>query len=779
MTSSSAPSVIDPVCHMTVDPSTARWHKRHANTDYYFCNEKCLHKFESEPAVWLDAALREKRLADNASRAATAPGGPVRYICPMCPGVVSDKPAACPKCGMALEPESPSVDNAGNPELEDMTRRFRVGAALALPVFVLAMGHHVPGLHLHRLVPGVCNAWVQLVLSAPVVLWVGFPFFQRGWNSIVNRSPNMFTLVALGTGAAFAYSVAAVVMPGLFPASFRHGDGTLALYFESAAVITVLVALGQVLELRARSRTGAAIRALLGLAPKTARLVRDGAESDVPLADVKRGDVLRVRPGEKVPTDGIVLSGTTSIDESMVSGEPMPVGKQAGDHVIGGTVNARGSVLVEAERVGEETLLANIVRLVSQAQRSRAPIQRVADRAAAFFVPTVVSAAALTFVAWALLGPEPRMAYALVNAVAVLIIACPCALGLATPMSIMVGTGRGARAGVLVRNAEALETLQKVDTLLLDKTGTLTRGKPRLTSIEVVKGVDENALLGWAASLELASEHPLATVVVAEAERRHCTVQPLEKFETVPGKGVTGTIDGHQVAVGNLRLVEDLGEGSGPLTARAHELQQQGQTLMYVAVDDRTVGVLGVTDPVKPHAVEAVAALQRSGMSVVMLTGDTRAAAETVAASLGITEVLAEVLPDGKAAAVKKLQREGRIVAMAGDGINDAPALAQAHVGIAMATGTDIAMESAGITLVNGDLRGIVRARALSVAVMRNIRQNLVWACAYNALGVPLAAGVLFPFFGILLSPVIASAAMSFSSVSVISNALRLSRVRL
>ncbi len=703
----------------------------------------------------------------------------VEYTCPMHPRIVRSEPGACPICGMALEPRTISAVEEENPELRNMTRRFWVSTVLTLPLLASVMGDMLPGQPLRHLVSPRVAAWAQLVLATPVVLWGGWPFFVRGWQSLVHRSLNMFTLIALGTGLAYAYSVAATLAPGLFPAAFRmHGE--VGLYFEAAAVITVLVLLGQVLELRARSQTSGAIRALLGLAPRTARRVRaDGGEEDVALDAVQVGDRLRVRPGEKVPVDGVLVEGTSAVDESMVTGEAIPVEKTAGDRVIGGTVNGTGGFVMRAERVGRETLLAQIVQMVSEAQRSRAPIQRLADLVAAWFVPAVVFVAVVSAIVWASVGPEPRAAYAIVNAVAVLIIACPCALGLATPMSIMVGTGRGAAAGVLIKNAEALEVMERVDTLVVDKTGTLTEGKPKLVTAEPAAGFEETELLGLAAGIERGSEHPLAAAIVAGATARGIAVAPSEEFKSVTGKGVVGRVSGRAVALGNRRLMEDLGVTLGGLIERAEKLRGEGQTVMFVAVDRSPAGLVGVADPIKASTPEALELLRASRLRIVMLTGDSRATAEAVARRLGITEIEAEVLPEQKIAVVKRLQAEGRKVAMAGDGVNDAPALAQATVGIAMGTGTDVAMQSADVTLVKGDLRGIVRARRLSQATMRNIRQNLFFAFVYNALGVPIAAGVLYPWLGILLSPIIASAAMSLSSVSVIGNALRLRRVPL
>ncbi|MGB8274311.1 MAG: copper-translocating P-type ATPase, partial [Alphaproteobacteria bacterium] len=701
------------------------------------------------------------------------------YTCPMHPEIVRDGPGDCPICGMALEPKSVAAEEGPNPELIDMSRRFWVSLVLSLPVAVFAMSGAIPGDPLHALMPKGAMVWVEFALATPVVLWGGWPFFVRGWASLVHRSLNMFTLIGIGTGVAYAYSAVAALFPHIFPDSFRGEGGTVPVYFEAAAVIVTLVLLGQVLELKARSETGSAIRALLGLAPKTARrLEADGSERDVPLDSVHPGNRLRVRPGEKVPVDGTVLEGSTAVDESMISGEPIPAEKHPGDKVTGATVNGTGSFVMRAERVGAETLLAQIVAMVSAAQRSRAPIQRLADTVSGYFVPAVLAAAAATFVAWALFGPAPPMAHALVNAVAVLIIACPCALGLATPMSIMVGTGRGAAAGVLVKNAEVLETMEKIDTLVVDKTGTLTEGRPKLVSV-VAEGIDESELLRLAAGLERGSEHPLAAAILAGAKERGLGPADVTDFAAVPGHGVTGAAAGRKVALGNAKLLQRLGIEAGPLAARAEELRQDGQTVMFVAVDGRAAGLVGVADPIKETTREAIESLRADGVEVVMLTGDSRTTALAVARKLGIDRVEAEVLPAAKGEVVKRLQAEGRFVAMAGDGINDAPALAQAQVGIAMGTGTDVAMESAGVTLVKGDLRGIVRARRLSRATMGNIRQNLFFAFIYNALGVPVAAGVLYPWFGLLLSPMIAAAAMSFSSVSVVGNALRLRRVEL
>ncbi|MEJ2717334.1 MAG: copper-translocating P-type ATPase [Deltaproteobacteria bacterium] len=693
----------------------------------------------------------------------------------MHPEVVRDEPGNCPKCGMALEPRTVTAEDEESAELVDMRRRFWVSVVLAVPVFVIAMGDLIPGRPLERLASPDVLTYVQFLLATPVVLWCGWPFFVRGYHSILHRSLNMFTLISLGVAVAYIYSMVGTFLPGIFPASFRGEGGVVHVYFEAAAVIVTLVLLGQVLELKARSQTGAAIKSLLGLAPKTARIIRDdGTEEDIPLEHVQPGDRLRVRPGEKVPVDGVILEGASSVDESMVTGEPLPVHKGPEDNVIGATVNGTGSLVMKAERVGSETLLAQIVHMVAEAQRSRAPIQKLADVVAGYFVPAVVGTAVLTFVVWSLVGPEPRVAHALINAVAVLIIACPCALGLATPMSIMVATGKGATLGVLFKNAEAIEVMRKVNTLVVDKTGTLTEGRPKLVTVEVVNGRDEQGLLQSAASLERGSEHPLAAAIVAGAEERGVTLGEVRDFESWTGKGVTGNVQGSSVALGNRKLLQDRGIDAQPLLEKSEAMRKEGQTVMYVAIDNQPAGLLGVADPIKDTTPQAIRDLHGENIEIVMITGDSKTTASAVAKELGIDEVMAEVLPDQKADAVKKLQREGRIVAMAGDGINDAPALAQAHVGVAMGTGTDVAMESAGVTLVKGDLSGIVKARKLSRATMQNIKQNLFFAFVYNSVGVPIAGGVLYPFFGILLSPIIAAAAMSFSSVSVVGNALRL-----
>jgi Cu+-exporting ATPase len=802
----------DPVCGMTVEPQSAAGSYEYEGKRYFFCSQKCLKKFQAEPAKYVteklpDSQKESETRLDSKADIYTCPMHPevrqqgagscpkcgmalepvtvsmpttkMEYTCPMHPEIVRSEPGFCPICGMALEPRTVTGQEE-NAELSEMTRRFKISLILTIPLLLLAMSDLIPGQPVQHAISPLILKYIQLMLASPVVLWGGWPFFQRGWASIVNRSLNMFTLIAVGTGVAYLYSVVATFAPGLFPASFRGHGNEVGVYFEVSAVIITLVLLGQVLELRARSQTSGAIRALLGLAPKTARRIReDGTEEEIPLDSIKVNDMLRVRPGEKIPVDGVVLEGTSYVDESMVTGEPVPVEKSEGEKVIGGTVNGTGSFIMRAERVGSETLLAQIVRMVSEAQRSRAPIQRLADVVASYFVPAVIVIAVITFIVWALIGPEPRMAYALVNAISVLIIACPCALGLATPMSIMVATGRGATAGVLIKNAEALEIMEKVDTLVVDKTGTLTEGKPRLTSVVALPGFDESELLQLAASIERASEHPLAAAIVAGAQERNLKLSEAEQFQSITGKGVVGRVEGRQVALGNIKLLEQLSIEAEGLIKRAEGLRKEGETVMFVAIDGRATGLLGVADPIKESTPEAIRILHDEGIRIRMLTGDNRTTAEAVARKLGIDDVDADLLPEQKIEVIKRLQAEGRIVAMAGDGVNDAPALAQAHVGIAMGTGTDVAIESADITLVKGDLRGIARARRLSRATMRNIRQNLFFAFVYNALGVPIAAGVLYPAFGILLNPMIASAAMSFSSVSVIGNALRLRRVEL
>ena len=760
--------VKDPVCGMDVDPHTAKHRADYAGRTYYFCSARCRERFVTEPT---------KFLSNVTATASAVPEGTI-YTCPMHPEIRQVGPGSCPICGMALEPVTVTVETGPNPELVDMTQRFWIGLILTVPVVALEMGGHLTNLHM--LLGQQLSNWLQLLLATPVVLWAGWPFFVRGWNSIVTRNLNMFTLIALGTGVAWVYSVVATAAPGIFPAAFRGAEGSVAVYFEAASVITVLVLLGQVLELRAREQTSGAIRALLDLAPKTARRIKsDGSEEEVSLDLIGIGDRLRVRPGEKMPVDGSVVEGRSSVDESMVTGESMPVTKEVGDRAIGGTINRSGALIIEAERVGRETLLARIVQMVADAQRSRAPIQRLADQVAGWFVPLVIFVAVLAFGAWSIWGPDPKLAFGLVAAVTVLIIACPCALGLATPMSIMVGVGRGAGAGVLIKNAEALERMEKVDTLVVDKTGTLTQGKPSVTTVRPAGGITEDDLLRLAGSLERASEHPLGVAIVEEAERRGLVLKNPTGFDSPTGKGVTGNVDGKSILIGNSAFLAESGVDTTSLATEADALRRDGATAIFVSVDGKASGILAISDPVKATTPDAIQALHRDGVRIVMLTGDNRATAEAVARRLGIDEVEADVLPDRKSEVVQRLRREGRVVAMAGDGVNDAPALAAADVGIAMGTGTDVAIESAGITLLGGDLTGIVRARRLSHATMRNIRQNLFFAFIYNAAGVPIAAGVLYPAFGILLSPIIAAAAMALSSVSVIANALRLRGARL
>jgi len=824
----------DPVCGMTVTTDTP-YQEKYQDQEYFFCSKRCQGKFKANPEEF----IREK--AGTAAHAHGMPGrskqspsqtthhrepggttdtppsgvtytcpmhpevkkqGPgdcpkcgmalepetptlqptkTEYTCPMHPEIVQDTPGNCPICGMALEPRSVSAEEEENPELKDMNRRFWISAVLSVPLLLVTMGEWIPGVHDWLLSLAVARTLtiLELILATPIVLWGGWPFFVRGYQSVVNRSPNMFTLIALGVGVAYIYSLIAALFPGLFPEAFRDASGEVGVYFEAAAVIVTLVLLGQVLELRARSQTGAAIKALLGLAPKTARRVsEDGSEEDVPLDQVQIGDKLRVRPGEKVPVDGIVSEGSSSVDESMITGEPVPVEKSAGDRVIGATVNGTGSIVIEAEKVGADTLLSQIVQMVANAQRSKAPIQKMADVVSSYFVPSVIGIAVITFVIWAVVGPEPRLTHALINAVAVLIIACPCALGLATPMSIMVASGKGASVGVLFKNAEAIEVLRKVDTLVVDKTGTLTLGKPKLTSVYAESAWDEEKILAAAAGLEKGSEHPLAAAIIEGARDRGVSAESIEGFESVTGKGVTGRLGNERIALGNRALLDQLQIDATSLAEKAEEMRREGQTAMFVAIGNKPAGLIGVADPIKETTPEAIKQLHEEGIAVVMLTGDSKTTAQAVASKLGIDDVMAEVLPDQKADAVKKLQDQGKYVAMAGDGINDAPALAQAQVGIAMGTGTDVAMESAGVTLVKGDLRGIVRARKLSRLTIRNIKQNLFLAFVYNSAGVPIAAGVLYPFIGVLLSPIFAAAAMSFSSVSVVTNALRLRRVR-
>jgi Cu+-exporting ATPase len=822
----------DPVCGMMVDPDRAAAQSVHDGKTFYFCCQGCATKFATSPEKYLGAPnatatksrpvqlLGTKSTQPSpppaAQRATPKQGPPADYICPMDPDIHEDGPGACPKCGMALEPAvamqpttrveyacpmhpqivrpkpgscpicgmglepRDTVDQEENPELADMARRFWISVALTIPILALAMSDLIPGQPLQNILSRRAIAWIELLLATPVVLWAGWVFFERGWASIVNRSLNMFTLIALGTGTAYVYSVIAVLFPQIFPDSFRVMGGGVPVYFEAAAAITTLVLLGQVLELRARSRTSTAIRSLLKLSPKFARLVRaDGTEIDVSVEHIAVGDLLRVRPGEKVPADGVISEGKSSVDESLMTGEAIPVEKSAGARVIGGTVNGTGTFIMRADRVGSETLLSQIVRMVSEAQRSRAPVQKLVDRVSGYFVPVVILVAVITFIAWAIYGPEPRMAHALLNAVAVLIVACPCALGLATPMAIMVGTGRGALAGILVKNAEALEILEKVDTLVVDKTGTLTEGRPRVVSVIPAAGWNEKQVLRCAAALERGSEHPLAGAILAGAKERGIDLGNLTDFQSRTGKGVTGKVDGRSAALGNRALFAEGNLSIGKLEEPAKSLEADGQTVMFVAADGTIVGIIGVTDPVKSTTPEALAKLHRDGIRIIMLTGDSRATAESVARKLGIDQVHAEILPGQKSEIVKKFQANGHIVAMAGDGVNDAPALSQANVGIAMGTGTDVAMESAGITLLRGDLLGLARARTLSSATMRNIRQNLFFAFVYNSMGVPIAAGVLYPHFGLLLSPIFASAAMTFSSVSVITNALRLRKIQL
>ncbi|HZW85850.1 MAG TPA: heavy metal translocating P-type ATPase [Gallionella sp.] len=773
---------VDPVCGMKVD-NQSQHHFEYAGEQYYLCSQHCLKKFQANPTEYLNPVLPYTDTAGKGAHAAKSVQVAGEYICPMHPEIVRNEPGNCPICGMTLEPRNISAED--NTELNDMTRRFWVSATLALPVFLIAMGTDLLPQAMPSLISMTALQWIEFALATPVVMWGGWPIFQRGWTSVVNRHLNMFTLIALGVGVAWTYSVVAMLLPGIFPPVMRSMMGTVPIYFEATAVIMALVLLGQVMELRARSQTSAAIKLLLGLAPKTARIVHpsvDGKidnEEDIPLAQVQPGDVLRVRPGEKVPVDGVVLEGISALDESIVTGESIPVEKTSGARLIGATVNGTGSLLMRAERVGSDTLLAQIVHMVSEAQRSRAPIQRMADVAAGYFVPVVIAVALATLAVWGIWGPEPRLAHAIVNAVAVLIIACPCALGLATPMSVMVGTGRGALAGVLIKNAEALEIMEKVNTLVVDKTGTLTEGKPKLISVFAIAGFDEKEVLRLGASLERASEHPLAAAIVNGAREKSLTFAAVSDFHSYTGKGVAGTIEGHIVALGNIRLFEELHLDANELPARAESLRGDGQTVMLLAIDGKAAGLLGVADPVKASTPDAIRALHKEGMEVIMLTGDNRTTAQAVARKLDIDRIEAEVLPEQKVAIVKQLQAQGCIVAMAGDGINDAPALAEARVGIAMGTGTDVAMESASVTLVKGDLQGIVRAVRLSRVTMRNIRQNLFFAFIYNIIGVPIAAGVLYPFFGLLLSPIIAATAMSFSSVSVITNALRLNRVKL
>lgn len=771
----------DPVCGMTVDPQNAVGPVIHDGRDYFFCSGHCLESFKKEPDQYIAKEVKESCCGPKTKGPATVHADKdAIYTCPMHPEVRQAGPGSCPICGMALEPETISPEDRPDPELADMTRRFLMAAILSLPLLIGTMGSHFFSESFHHFLMSPLARWLQLTLATPVVLWAGWPFFQRGWTSIKNKSLNMFTLIALGVGVAYLYSLGITLFPSYFSGLFKGASENLEVYFEAAAVITTLVLLGQVMELRARAQTSSAMRALLNLAPATAfRIKEDGSEEEIQLSDVHPGDRLRVRPGEKIPVDGIVLKGNSSVDQAMITGEPVPVEKQAGDDVTGATVNGTGSFIMEAKRVGSETLLAQIVQMVSKAQRTKAPIQRLADKVSGYFVPIVIVTALGTALVWYLFGPEPKIGYAILNAVAVLIIACPCALGLATPMSIMAGTGRGAKAGVLIKNAEALEGFEKVDTLIVDKTGTLTEGRPKLMNVIPMQDFDEAIILSFAASLERGSEHPLATAIVKGAEEKGVKVQEAANFQSVTGKGVTGMVDRKNIALGNLAMMESLHIDAGDMKAKAENYRAEGHTVMFIAIDNKMAGIVTVSDPIKATTAEAIRKLKQDGLRVVMLTGDNKTTAMAVASKIGIDEVQADVLPEQKNAAIRKLQAEGRKVAMAGDGINDAPALAQADVGIAMGTGADVAMESAGITLVKGDLMGIVRARELSRATMRNIRQNLFFAFIYNAIGVPVAAGLLYPFFGILLSPVIASAAMALSSVSVIMNSLRLKSIDL
>jgi Cu+-exporting ATPase len=776
--------IVDPVCGMKVTKDSNYQHKRSRKT-YYFCSEYCLHKFESDPYNYIDSSEAVgsqkglKETAKNSKKEITA--GEVEYTCPMHPEIRQLKTGSCPKCGMALEPRTIADEQEeDNPEYNYMKRRFILASIFTVPLLILVMGDMFLKESFSQIITARWRGILELALATPVCIWAAWPFFERAYQSVRNMNLNMFTLIGLGVSVAYVYSIVATLFPGIFPDSFRGESGEVGVYFEASAVIVTLILLGQVIELRARSQTGAAIKKPLGLAAKSARVIlENGNEEDIPIKEVQVGDKLRVRPGEKIPVDGIVLEGISSVDESMVTGEPIPVIKESGDLVIGATINGTGSLIMEAEKVGLETMLSRIVTMVGEAQRSRAPIQKLADIVAGYFVPIVIAISVITFVIWALVGPEPRMTHALINAVAVLIIACPCALGLATPMSIMVSTGSGANYGVLFKNAEAIEVMRKVDTLVVDKTGTLTMGRPKLVTVISTAGFEESDLLSSAASLERGSEHPLATAIVKGAEERNIKLSNAESFDSITGKGITGKVNGAPVALGNLALMEDLKVDISQLTAKAQELRTKGKTVMFVAINSELAGIVGVADPIKENTREAIQKLHEEGLKVVMLTGDNRITAEAVALELGIDKVNAEVLPDQKTDVVKQLQSEGRTVAMAGDGINDAPALAQAQVGIAMGTGTDIAMESAGVTLVKGDLRGIIRARKISRATMKNIKQNLFFAFIYNSLGVPIAAGVLYPVFGMLLSPIIAAAAMSFSSVSVIANSLKLRRLKL
>ena len=771
---------VDPVCGMKTEDENAFMKYEHGGQTYYFCSENCRDKFKMDPAKYFHAAHEGHDHTKDQEAPFPPPSGGAIYTCPMHPEIRQGRPGSCPKCGMALEPVVP-VEEEDKGEYLYMRRRFWIGAILTLPLVIIAMRELIPGNPLEHLASAKLYGWIELILATPVVLWAGWPFFVRGWQSIINKSLNMFTLIGLGVAVSYVYSLVASLFPQIFPATLQNADGTVGVYFEAAAVIVVLILLGQVLELKARSQTGAAIKALLGLAPKTARRVnKDGTEEDIPLGHVQVGDHLRVRPGEKIPVDGTVVEGSSNVDESMITGEPLPVAKNSGEKVVGATVNGTGSFIMEAERVGADTLLSQIVHMVAEAQRSRAPIQNLADVVAGYFVPTVIAISIIAFIMWAWLGPDPRLAHALIAAVSVLIIACPCALGLATPMSIMVATGKGATIGVLFKNAEAIETLRKVNTLVVDKTGTLTEGRPKLTEVVTAYGWDRKELLSLVASLEKGSEHPLAEAIVEGALERGAETVDTEDFASYTGKGVSGKVKGRRVALGNLKLMEDFSVNlPDEITKKADSLRSEGRTVMYGAVDGKLAGFVAVSDPIKATTPDAIKQLHKEKIQIVMLTGDNEATAKSVAKRLNIDDVVAEVLPEEKAAAVTRFQKEGRVVAMAGDGINDAPALAKAQVGIAMGTGTDVAMESAGVTLVKGDLRGILSARLLSKATMRNIKQNLFFAFVYNSLGVPIAAGILYPFFGLLLTPVIAAAAMSFSSVSVIGNSLRLRGVNI
>ncbi len=773
--------MIDPVCGMEIEPTSAVASHEHGGKTYYFCCERCREKFQGHPAKYLKPAMAQL----NPNTPSSSVGSPQKsqensYVCPMDPEVNESEPGPCPKCGMALEPRTLTLEQKENPELVEMTRRFWISFALSFPVLVLAMGEMIPGQPLEQIISKAMGRWMQFALATPVVLWGGWPLLQRGWMSTTQRSLNMFTLITVGAGIAYIFSVLVTILPGIIPVSFQSGSGRIDVYFEAGAMIITLVLLGQVLELRARGKTGTALKALLGLAPKTACLVQDDeTDIDVPIEGVKPGDRLRVRPGEKIPVDGMVLMGTSSIDESSVTGEAIPVEKSSKSRVTSGTLNGTGTFQMRAEQVGKDTLLAQIIQMVSEAQRSRAPTQRLADVVASYFIPAVFSIAGITFLLWALLGPKPTLAHALVNAVAVLVIACPCALGLATPMSIMVGIGLGATTGVLIKDAEALEVLEKIDTLVIDKTGTLTEGKPRLSAIVTVPDMDNLEILRLAATLEKASEHPLAAAIVTAARERDLDLHEAQEFQSLTGKGVMGTVDGQQVTLGNIALLKELGIDPSTLADRAETLQQDGQTVVFVAVENKIAGLVAVGDPIRKSTPEAIKMLNQEGIKVIMVTGDSKGTATAVAQKLELTGMEAEVLPDQKGEVVKRLRAQGHVVAMAGDGINDAPALALAQVGIAMGTGTAIAMENAGVTLIKGDLRGITRARRLSRTTMRNIRQNLFLALIFNSLGVPIAAGILYPFFGLLLNPMIAAGAMTFSSISVITNALRLRKATL